>query len=197
MTPRKSCYGSIYAKGMKVSLALAFFGGVMAWATDTVPMEVKTGEWEYTVTTQMSGMGLSGGQMPSIPPEQLAKMPPEQRAKVEAALKQAGAMASGKPTTTTNKSCIRKEDLVNMIPKGTRQQSCKTTVVSSSRSKQELKMDCESDGSKQTGTVVVEALSADSTKFSFQMTSNQNGHAMNMTINGTSKWLGPTCTDTK
>jgi hypothetical protein len=186
-----------YARATKLSLACALFGNAMAWAADTVPMDVKTGEWEYTVTTQMNGLPQSGGQMPSIPPEQLAKMPPEQRAKVEAALKQAGAMASGKPMTTTSKNCIRKEDLAKMTPKGTREQSCKTTVISSSHNKQEIKMDCESNGGKQTGTVVVEALSPESTKFSFQMSSNQSGQAMNMTVNGTSKWLGATCTDAK
>jgi len=183
---------------MKLSLALALLGGSITFAADPVPLDVKTGEWEYTVTTQMTGMPQSAQQqMPSIPAEQLAKMPAEQRAKIEAALKQAGAMASGKPMTTTSKSCIRKDDLSKMIPKSNRDQSCKTALVSSSRTKQELKIDCESNGNKQTGTVVVEALSSESTKFNLQMASNQDGHAMNMTINGASKWLGATCTDTK
>jgi Protein of unknown function (DUF3617) len=86
-----------------------------------------------------------------------------------------------------------------MMPQGNRDQSCKTTLVSSSRSKQELKMECESNGGKQTGTVVVEALSAESTKFSLQIASNQggSGQGMNLTVNGTSKWLGATCTDAK
>ncbi len=163
-------------------------------------MDVKTGEWEYTVSTQMTGMPQSAQQMqmPSIPPEQLAKMPPDQRAKLEAALQRAGAMASGKPMTTTSKNCIRKEDLAKMTPKGPKDQACKVTVVSSSRTKQELKMDCDSDGSKQTGSVVVEALSPESTKFNLQVVSNnQDGHAMNMNVNGTAKWLGATCTDSK
>jgi hypothetical protein len=188
----------LYAQEMKFFLAFALLAGTLAWAADPVPMDVKTGEWEYTVTTQITGMPQSAPtQMPSIPPEQLAKMPPEQRAKVEAALKQAGAMASGKPMITTSKSCIRKEDLAKMIPKNNRDQSCKTTLVSSSRTKQELKMDCESNGSKQTGTVVVEALSSESTKFNLQFAGNQNGQAMNMTVNGTSKWLGATCSESK
>jgi hypothetical protein len=58
-------------------------------------------------------------------------------------------------------------------------------------------MACESNGGKQTGTVVVEALSSESTKFSLQMAADQDGHAMNMTLSGTSKWLGATCTDDK
>ena len=172
---------------------MALSGGTLAWAADPVPMDVKTGEWEYTVTTQMTGLQ----QMPSIPPEQLAKMPPDQRAKIEAALQRAGAMSSGKLMTTTSKNCIKKEDLAKMIPNGNKDQSCKVTLVSSSHNKQELKMDCDSNGGKQTGTVVVEALSPESTKFNLQIASNQDGHAMNMTVNGTSKWLGATCTDSK
>lgn len=186
----------LYAQGMKLLLALALLAGATARADDPVPLDVKTGEWQYTVTTQMAGMP-QAAQIPSIPPEQLAKMPPEQRAKVEAAMKQAGAMASGKPMTTTSKSCIRKEDLAKMIPKSKRDQSCKTNLVSSSRTKQEFKMDCESDGSKQTGSLVVEALSSESTKFSLQFASKESGQGMNMTINGTSKWLSATCTETK
>ena len=44
---------------------------------------------------------------------------------------------------------------------------------------------------------LVEALGPESTKFNLQMASNQDGHAMNMTVNGTAKWLGAACTDTK
>lgn len=178
-------------------LALALLGTSMAWAADSVPLDVKTGEWENTVTTQMTLPQSARQQMPSIPPEQLAKMPPEQRAKVEALMKQSSAMAGGKPTTTTSKNCIKKEDLAKMTPQGNRDQSCKTTLVSSSRNKQELKMDCESNGGKQTGTVVVEALSSESTKFSLQIASNPSGQGMNLTVNGTSKWLGATCADAK
>jgi hypothetical protein len=182
----------------KLFVSLALLGGTAAWAADPVPMDVKTGEWEYTVTTQTTGMPQAAhAQMPSIPPEQLAKIPPEQRAKIEAALKQAGAMASGKPMTTTSKSCIRKEDLAKMIPNSNKDQSCKVTLVSSSGTRQELKMDCESNGGKQTGTVVVEALNSESTKFNLQLAANQDGHTMNMSVNGTSKWLGATCTDAK
>ena len=97
---------------MKTFLAIALLAGTAAWAADPVPLDMKTGEWEYTVTTQMGGMTPAGApkQMPQIPPEQLAKMPPDVRAKVEAQLKQAQAVMNGQPTTTTNKNCVKKED---------------------------------------------------------------------------------------
>jgi len=182
---------------MKFSLALAFLSGATAWAADPTPLDLKTGQWEYTVTMQMAGMPQSSAaQMPQIPAEQLAKLPPEQRAKVEAALKQAGNMAAGKPSTTTNRSCVKKEDLTNFNPTGTAK-SCKTTVSNSSGSKFEAKVDCDTPDNKSTSTIVAEALSSESMKFKVESSGTANGRPMNMTVNGTGKWLSATCTDAK
>lgn len=185
---------------MKLTFALAFLAGTAVWAADPTPLDMKTGEWEYTVTMQMGGMpgapAPGASQMPSIPPETLAKMPPAQRAQVEAALARAGNMAAVKPTTTTSKNCVKKEDLTKLNPGG-RDQSCKMTVVSSTRTKMEMKMDCDSNGNKETGNMVVEALSQESMKFTLKAAGSQNGQAMNMTVNGTGKFLSATCTDTK
>jgi Protein of unknown function (DUF3617) len=180
---------------MKILLAVALTGGSIVWAADSIPLDVKTGQWENTVTTQISGVPQSAQQQSataSIPPEQLAKLPPAQRAKIEAAM---GAL-SGKPMTNISKSCLKKEDLAKYIPNANKNQSCKTTIVSSSRTKQEIKMDCENNSGSQSGTLVVEVLSPESTKFNLQMTASK-GQGMNMTVSGTSKWLGETCTDTK
>jgi hypothetical protein len=183
---------------MKLSLAFALLAGTAVWAADPTPLDLKTGEWEYTVTMQMTGMPQqSAQQMPQIPPEQLAKMPPETRAKVEAAMKQAGNMAAGKPTTSTNKNCVKKEDLVKLNPLANADKSCKMTVVNSSRSKLEAKMDCDTPDNKTTSTVTLEALSSESSKFSVVSTGTSNGQPMNMTVNGTGKWLSATCTETK
>jgi hypothetical protein len=179
---------------MKLSLALALLASTAVWAADPTPLDIKTGEWEYTVTTQMSGMPQMAKQIPQIPPDQLAKMPPDQRAKVEAALKQASGMASGQPTTNTSKNCVKKEDLAKLNPGGD-DRNCKLTVVNSSRSKLDLKMDCDSNGTKYTSTGTVEAPSSETLKFHVQMASTTNGTPMNMTINGTGKWLSSTCTE--
>jgi hypothetical protein len=184
---------------MKPSPALVLLATTAVWAVDPTPLDVKTGEWEYTVTMQMSGMSQPGdaAQMPQIPADQLAKLPPEQRAKIEAALKQAGNMASGKPTTNTSKNCVKKEDLVKLNPLGNADKSCKMTVINSSRSKLEAKMDCDSPENKSTSTVTIEASSSESSKFSVVSKGTANGRPMNMTVNGTGKWLSATCTDTK
>ena len=182
---------------MKLSLAITLLAASTAWAADPVPLDIKTGEWEYTVTTQMKGGAQAAAkQMPQIPPETLAKLPPDQRAKVEAAMKQAGAMASGQPTTNTSKNCVKKEDLAKLNPGGD-DKTCKVTVVNSSRSKLDLKMDCDSNGTKSTSTGSVEAPSSESLKFNFQMASTMNGTPMSMSILGTGKWLSSTCTEAK
>jgi hypothetical protein len=133
--------------------------------------------------------------MPQIPPEALAKLPPDQRAKLEAALKQASDVTSGKPTTSKN--CIKKEDLAKLNPRGNADKSCKMTVLSSSRTKQEIKMDCDSPDNKTTSTVTIEALSSDSSKFSLVSNGTSNGQPIHMTVNGSGKWLSATCTETK
>jgi hypothetical protein len=186
-----------YVNMMRLFLALPLLAASAVWGADPTPLDVKTGEWEYTVTMQMRGMPHASGQMPQIPEEQLAKLPPAQRAKIEAAMKQAGSMASGKPTTTTNKNCVKKEDLAKLNPLGNADKSCKMTVINSSRSKLEAKIECDSSSNKSTSTVTMEALSPETSKFSLVSTGTADGHPMNMTVNGTGKWLSAACTDAK
>lgn len=182
---------------MKLTVALALFSCVPIWAADTTPLNLKPGEWEYTVTMQMQGMPqATTAQVPQISPEQLAKLPPEQRAKVEAALKQAGNMAAGKPMTTTNKNCVKQEDLTHFNPTSMAK-SCKLTVTSSSASRFEAKSICDLPDNRTTGTIVAEALSPESMKFSVVSTGMANGQPMNMTLNGTGKWLSASCTEAK
>lgn len=163
---------------MKLSLAVFLLSAFGAYAADPVPLNIKTGEWESTVTTQVAGMGAQ------IPPEQLAKLPPEQRARLEAMLK-------GAPKTTTSKGCVKKEDLTKL--ELNKNQSCKTTLVSSSPTKQEIHTECDHNGAKINGTVTIEAVNSESIKFSVQ----GGGKGMSMNATGTSKWIGPSCEDTK
>lgn len=177
---------------MKLSLALIFIVAPAVWAADLVPMDIKTGQWESTVTTQITGMPQQARQMPQLTPEQLAKIPPEQRAKIEAMM----AQMSGAPRSTTSKYCAKKEDLTR-VPVNN-QPNCKTNVLSSSSSKQVIQVDCDRGGQKQSGTMTIEALSPESMKFTV-VASGGDGKAagMSMNISGTSKWLGPVCSDAK
>jgi len=168
---------------MKFSLAIVLLAASGLRAADPVPLDVKPGQWEATVTSQITGLSQAA---PQLSADQLAKMPPEQRARAEAMLKQLGG-----PHTSTNKSCVKKEDLTKLQLNN--DQSCKTTLVSSSGSKQEIHMECDRKGGKQAGTITIEALNSETIKFNIQAGGDASGKSMSMTVNGTSKWLGPVC----
>ncbi len=158
-----------------------------AGAADMTPMNVKTGQWETTMTSETSGQ-------PPIPQEMLDKLTPEQRAKMEAAMKARGGQGVH---TSTNKSCIRKEDLQKPFGNDETQRSCKQTLVSSSPTHQEIRMECEMNGGKQTGSFKVDAVDSGNAKGSMQMVLSGGGHSMTVNSTFSAKWLGPVCTESK
>ena len=153
------------------------------WAADYRPLDVKPGQWETTVNGMTSGM-------PPIPDEVLQRMTPEQRAKMEAAWK----ARSGASTTTVNKNCIKKEDLDKPFGPDSAK-TCTLTFVSSSATKQEIRVTCNRESMTGNGTLKVEALDSEHIKGEMQMTANAGQHTMNMNSSFSSKWLGPTCTE--
>jgi uncharacterized protein DUF3617 len=162
-------------------LASALFcAGICAAQT---PLNVKTGEWESTISSDTSG------QLP-IPQEMIDKMTPEQRAKMEAMMKARGMQG---PRTTVTKHCVKKEDLDK--PFGNDNKSCKPTIVNSSATKQEIHMDCEVGGGKQVGTLKFEAVDSSTVKGSMQMTASNGGRTMNVNSTFSARWLGPACTE--
>jgi Protein of unknown function (DUF3617) len=165
--------------------ALMILGATAAWAADPVPLNVKTGQWETTIESKANGSPIG-----MIPPEMLARLTPEQRAKMEEAMKKAAA-----PRTNTYKSCVTKDDLAHLNLDKNRNPSCKTTLVTSTPAKQEVRFDCDIAGGKQTGTGVVEAVSSESMKFSVVYQGSGNGASFNGNSGGTSKWIGPACTE--
>jgi Protein of unknown function (DUF3617) len=170
----------------RFSVGLTMLLCASAWGADLHPLDVKTGQWETTMTGQMTGM-------PAIPPEVLNRMTPEQRAKIEAVMGGRGA----KPIVNT--SCITKEKLAQAWNTGQDTlKACTTKVSTSSSSKQEVHIECNRDGTKSAGTVKVEAIDAEHIRGSIEMTAvmaSQGGHAMSMNYNFTSKWIGPACTE--
>ena len=145
------------------------------------PLNVKTGEWESTISSDTTG------QMP-LPQEVIDKMTPEQREKMEAMMKARGMQG---PRTMVNKHCVKKEDLDK--PFGNNDKSCKRTVVSSSATKQEIHMECDMGGGKQVGTLKFEAVDSSTLKGSMQMTVSNGGRTMNVNSTFASKWLGSAC----
>jgi len=169
-----------------LSLAAALFC-VTAWAADVTPMNVKTGQWESTLTTE------TAGQLP-VPQEMLDKLTPEQRAKMEAMMKARNGQGG---RTSTYKSCVTKEDLQKPFGTDEQRKSCKETFVTSSSTRQEIHMECEMGGGKQVGTLKVEALDSGNVKGSMQMVASNGGRSMNVNSTFSSKWVGPVCTESK
>ena len=116
-----------------VLAVLILTAGASMAADNMTPLNLKPGLWETTSVSERSGM-------PSIPPDKLASMPPEARARIQ---------ALSAPTTNTTQSCRTDKDLHAFTDDGNK--SCKQTVITSTGTKQELKMECDMSGNKGTG----------------------------------------------
>jgi Protein of unknown function (DUF3617) len=169
-----------------VILVLVLLCSFLLWAGDKIqPLDVKLGLWEITSTTAMTGMA-----MPNIPSDVLAKMTPEQRAKMQAAM-------GGTPTTTVRKVCITKEKMDKQTAFNDDRKNCTRTVVSSSSSKVDIKMQCTEQDSTINGTIQVEALNSENVKGSVRMAMTGGGRNLNSSTDFTSRYLGSACGDVK
>ena len=172
MTPRSS---------MLLMLACA-----CTWGAAIHPLDVKQGQWETTTSMKMSGL-------PTIPPEVLNQMPPEQRAKLEAMI----AARAGKPMSSTN--CMTKDKLQQAWNTGQQGlKACTTNVITSTSSRQEIRLECNRNGMKTSGTIKVEAIDSEHIRGAVQMMAADPSHTspgMNMDYSFTSKWIGPACTE--
>jgi hypothetical protein len=153
------------------------------WAADYKPLDVKNGQWESTLSGQTSGT-------PPIPDEVLSRLTPEQRAKMEAAMQARGAHGS----KTVNKGCLTKDQLDKPFDLGDENtKSCTRTLITSSGSRQEFRLDCNRQGMKTTGTIKLEAVNSENVKGSMVMTMTNGEHTMNMNYTFAAKWIGPAC----
>ncbi len=153
-----------------------------AWAQGKFqPLNVRTGLWESTVTSTTTG------QMP-IPAELLSKLTPEQRAKFEARMK---GNSAPRTSTHTNKDCETKEKLAEQPFSS--QKECQQTVVTSTSTKAEIKMECNFGDVRSSGVMHIDVLSPESVKGSGQMTSNGGGRSMTINTSFSSKWVSASC----
>lgn len=153
--------------------------GVCLAADNLTPLDVKGGLWETTSTTERSGM-------PPIPPEQLAKMPPEARARI---------LAMSAPATQTKQSCLTAEDVASFGMN--REKTCNMTVITSTGRKQEFKFDCDSQGSKNSGTMKIEAPDSTHVNSELRISIEGRGRVMTTKVNTSAKWLGASCGNVK
>jgi hypothetical protein len=168
--------------GVLLSAGLAVCAA--AWAADDVaPLNVKPGQWETTVTIARSG------QLP-IPPEVLEKMTPEQRAVLEERMK---ASAAQVPQTRVAKRCFTKEDLANAYGANEDNKTCKRTIVTSSPSGQEFKIECTNGQMTSTGAGHVDVIDSEHIGGKTKLSMTRGGQTMTVETTFSSKWLGADC----
>lgn len=151
-------------------------------------MNVKTGLWQVTNTTKMSGA-------PPITPEMQARldqMTPEQRAKIEAAMKNS---FGGTPQTHTYKKCITEKDLdTNAFSRN--DEKCNWTVVNSTSSEMEVRAPSCNPGEQGVTAdidVKIHALDPENVRATSHVILTGNGRTMTSDGTMTGKWLGSSC----
>ena len=167
-------------------------GVIFVWAPvllaggDVRPLNIKTGLWQVTMTSEVSGR-------PPMSPDLLARMTPEQRAKFEAAMK---ARASQGPQTKTYKNCITKEKL-NKDPFGEARKSCTRTVLASTGSKMDVREVCVGQNGKRDMTIRIEAADSEHVTGSGQVNAAGGNDSMKVSMHFTGKWIGAVCSADK
>ena len=169
-------------------VAVVFASSVTLWAADNYqPLDVKTGLWEVTTVTNLSG------QMP-IPTDLLEKLTPEQRARFEERMN-AKSMQPAKPIVSKN--CLTQEQLDKGNSFTENRKSCNPTVVSSTKSKVEVRLECVENDVKVNAKVQFEAIDSENVKGQTLSTATGGDHTMNSSSTFIAKWISPNCGTTK
>jgi hypothetical protein len=148
------------------------------------PLNVKTGQWQVTLTSSVNA---------TLPPEAqaaLARLPPAQQ---EALRSRFG----GGPQTRTYPKCLKQTDLANGAFQDPNQTCNWTTVMSSPNDMQLRGTMCRANGrDDMTGDVTVTIHAIDSENATGSVQFNAAGRGTNIASNSTftSKWVGAACT---
>jgi Protein of unknown function (DUF3617) len=144
-------------------------------------LNIKTGLWEITSTTQMSGT-------PQLPKDVTAKMTPEQRARLESEMKSAAKEAH----KSTDRSCITKKDLEN--PFHGSGENCKQSIVRTTSTTQEVNLVCNGDP-KGTGFIRITTPTPETMTGIMDIKMGDGKDALSMKANLTGRWIGTDCGD--
>lgn len=145
-------------------------------------IELRTGTWEVTATTHMSGMPLSR--------EELAKMTPQQRAEIEKTMKEEAAKG---PQTDVSRECITAEDLERPFASGDMEQ-CTSTLVRTSRTTYEARLDCTGEH-KGAGLLKVNAPTPGAMTATFELRSGEGRDAFTVKSQMKGRWVSSQCDD--
>jgi len=155
-----------------MAVGILFLSAVAIAATN---LNVKTGLWEITYTTNMQGT--------MMPKAMLDQMQPAQRAKMQAAMQ----AQSGKKHIT--KSCITEKDLQKGAFSDPQEKGCKYTVMKQTATHQEMKVECMSDGEAHSGHMTVDATSNQTMKATIEV--ETPGGSVTTDMSG--RWIAASC----
>ena len=162
----------------RMMFAVLAFAAIGSAAADG--LDVKTGLWEMTYTTEVRGT--------FIPKAALDNMTPEQRARFAAAQQKQDAQG---PKTTTEKTCVTEEDLREgafRFKEGKEDSNCNYTPGIKTSTVQEETMVCTGEDARH-GTFKVESIGRDRIKGLY----TGGGDSGNLSLQFSGKWLGTSC----
>ncbi len=157
---------------------------------------IKPGLWEVTMTHEAKGTPPMPAAERAEMEREMAKMPPEMKAKMEAAVKNSLANLA-KPVV--KRSCLLKEDLNKPLDfdGGRGDGACTRTVVKSTSTVQEIRLDCSKGTQKSSGTLKMVAANPESWSGSMDGTMSDTGGATETKAKMSGKWLGADCGNVK
>lgn len=162
-----------------VPLALA---AAACGASADEKLNIRTGTWEITATTEMSGIPL--------PRDMLDQMTPEQRAQVESALKSEAARG---PRTEVTRECITQEDLERPFNPSDAE-GCRQTIVRTTRTTQEARLECTGE-QKGSGLLRVSAPNPETMTATLDMRAGEGPEAFTIKAQMKGRWLSVQCED--
>jgi Protein of unknown function (DUF3617) len=145
-------------------------------------LDIRTGTWEVTATTHMSGTPLSR--------EMLGKMTPQQRAEIEAAMK---AEAAKGPQTEVTRECITTDDVEQPF-KSASTEDCTQSISRTTRTTQEVRLVCTGEY-KGTGLLRVNAPNPESMTATLDLRAGEAPEAFTIKSQMKGRWLTAQCED--
>jgi hypothetical protein len=167
----------MHARLLAATAATLALGAASAAHAQT--FNAKTGEWEMTITTTLTGN--------PFPADALAAMPAAKRAEVEAELKR----RSGKPATNTYRTCLTKEDLTqDRFLRSEGDEICTRKIITRTPTKLVLQQTCPPPRAS-TGQSTIEVKAPD--RIVANIDSKVNGGAARIRSDISGKWIGEKC----
>jgi hypothetical protein len=167
---------------MRSKLIVALAGALTLTALAAEKLDIRTGTWEVTATTHMSGTPLSR--------EMLGKMTPEQRAEIEAAMK---AEAAKGPQNEVSRECITTEDVERPF-KSASDDDCTQNIVRTTRTSQEARLSCTGE-TKGTGVLRVNAPNPETMTATLDLRAGEGPEAFTIKSQMKGRWLAAECED--